>query len=348
MASMTPDLSPRSAPALASLAAVDAPATRLAGAPFTLPLLFILFWSSGYPMGKLGLLHAGPLSLLSLRFGLAAGLLLLLCLCSGAPWPRRWRDWGHLAVAGLLIQVLHFFGVYQAMHLGLPSGVAALLCGLMPLLTALLGRVWLAERLGPRQGRALALGLAGVGLVVLAKPLQAAAGESGALALQAYGAGLLGLLGLVLGTLYQKRFCAGMDLRSGSFVQMAVAALLMTGLAWRIEGGAGAGVLQVDWHSAELGWVLLWLAAVNSIGAFSLMFVMVRRGTAARVATLFFLIPGVSTLLGFVLLDERLPALALAGIGLSALALWWGRAQAGAAAAEPSSEAAGLSRSRST
>ncbi|WP_428508231.1 DMT family transporter [Roseateles sp.] len=282
-----------------------------------MPWLFVLFWSSGYPVGKLGLAHAAPLSLLSLRFGLAAVLLLALAMISRAPWPRLARSWLHLGVVGLLIQVLHFAGVYQAMRWGLPSGVAALLIGLMPLLTAMGGYLWLAERIQPRQAWGLALGLAGVGLVVLAKPLQQAAGGGGGTAGLAYGVGLLGLAGLVLGTLYQKRFCAGMDLRSGSAIQMTVAALAMLVLAVVVEGG-----VQVEWRSEELWWVLLWLAGVNSIGAFSLMFSMVRRGSASRVAALFFLIPAMSTLMGWALLGEALPVLALLGLALSAAAVF--------------------------
>lgn len=283
-----------------------------------LPWFFILFWSSGYPMGKLGLAHAAPLSLLSLRFGLAAVLLLAITGLSRAPWPRSARAWLHLGVVGLLIQVLHFAGVYQAMRWGLPSGVAALLIGLMPLLTAVGGHLWLAERIRPRQAWGLALGLAGVGLVVLAKPIaQQGAGDGGPAGL-AYGMGLLGLAGLVLGTLYQKRFCAGMDLRSGSAIQMTVAALAMLVLAVVVEGG-----VQVEWRSEELWWVLLWLAGVNSIGAFSLMFSMVRRGSASRVAALFFLIPAMSTLMGWGLLGEALPALALLGLAVSAAAVFF-------------------------
>src|SRR6218665_1844853 len=79
-------------------------------ASLSLPLLFILLWSSGYVAGKLALPHAGPFPLLSLRFGLAAGVLLLISLATTAPWPRRGREWVHLAVVGLLMQVLHFSG----------------------------------------------------------------------------------------------------------------------------------------------------------------------------------------------------------------------------------------------
>jgi drug/metabolite transporter (DMT)-like permease len=287
------------------------PAPSLAWVGLSLPLLFILLWSSGYVAGKLGLPHTGPLTLLTLRFGLAAGVLLIVSLLSGAPWPRRWADWGHLAVVGLLMQVLHFSGIYYGLRLGLSAGVAALLIGMMPLATALGAHLWLAERLSRGQIWGLLGGLIGVGLVVAGKPLNGA-GDAGGW--PAYAAALLGLVGLVLGTLYQKRFCSGMDLRSGSCVQMGVAAVTVALLAWPTEQ------LAVQW-SGELLFAALWLGLVNSIGAFSLMFQMMRRGQAGQVASLFYLIPGVSALMGFVLLGEGLTPLALAGFALSALSV---------------------------
>lgn len=281
---------------------------RLLGAlaAASLPLLFILLWSSGYVAGKLALPHTGPLTLLTLRFGLAAVVLIAVALATGAPWPHRAQAWGHLAVVGLLMQVLHFSCIYFALQWGLSAGVAGLLIGLMPLATALGAHLWLAEHLGRAQGLGLAGGLAGVALVIADKPL------GGAWA--AYAVAGVGLLGLVAGTLYQKRFCAYMDLRSGAGVQMAVSAAAVALMAGPTEG------LAVDWCAEFIG-AWLWLGLVNSIGAFSLMFIMIRRGQAGQVARLFFLIPGVSALMGFVLLGERLQPLALAGFALSALAV---------------------------
>ncbi|WP_273488409.1 DMT family transporter [Roseateles chitosanitabidus] len=276
----------------------------------SMPLLFILLWSTGYVAGKLALPHAGPFTLLALRFGLAALVLIVVSLVTRAPWPRTAREWIHLAVVGLLMQVLHFSGVYWAIQQGLPAGIAALLIGMMPLATALGAHLWLAERLSTRQWLGLLGGAAGVGLVVAGRPV--IAGGEGAWA--AYGAGLLGLGGLVAGTLYQKRFCAGMDLRTGSGVQMSVSALAVLALAlWREPAAP-------DW-SLELIGSTLWLALVNSIGAFSLMFVMIRRGQAGAVARLFFLIPGVSALMGAALLGERLGAMAVLGFVVSAVAV---------------------------
>jgi drug/metabolite transporter (DMT)-like permease len=273
----------------------------------SLPLTFILLWSTGYVAGKLALPYVGPFTLLVLRFGLAALVLGLVSWATRAPWPTRARDWGHLAVVGLLMQALHFSGVYYGMRLGISAGVAGLLIGMMPLATAVGAHVWLGERLGRWQLLGLAGGVLGVMLVMAGK-------TTGGTSAAAVAVTLLGLLGLVAGTLYQKRFCAGMDLRSGAFVQMAVATLAAAALATPTEGFA------VHWHG-ELVFAVLWLGLVNSIGAFSLLFVMVRRGQAGQVASLFYLIPGVSALMGFALLGERLSPLALAGFVVSALAV---------------------------
>lgn len=295
-------------PCLPSRSLRPRPLDRLTAglAALSLPLLFILLWSSGYVAGKLALPHTGPLTLLTLRFGLAAVVLLAAALATGAPWPRLRQDWGHLAVVGLLMQVLHFSCIYFALQWGLSAGVAGLLIGLMPLATALGAHLWLAERLGSRQMLGLLGGLVGVALVIADKPL------GGAWA--AYAVAGLGLLGLVAGTLYQKRFCARMDLRSGAGIQMAVSALAVAAVAAPTEGFA------IAWTPELIG-AWLWLGLVNSIGAFSLMFIMIRRGQAGQVARLFFLIPGVSALMGFALLGERLAPLAVAGFALSALAV---------------------------
>lgn len=300
----------RGLPASAPAAASAWSSTALAA--FSLPLLFIVLWSSGYVVGKLALPHTGPFTLLVLRFGIAAVVLLAVAVATRAPWPRRAAEWGHLAVVGLLMQVLQFCGVYEGMRLGLSAGVAALIIGMMPVATALGAHAWLGERVGRWQLLGLAGGVAGVALVVAGR--HGGVGGGADAPWGAYVAMVLGLLGLVAGTLYQKRFCAHMDLRSGAGVQMAVAAAAVSLLAAHFEGFA------VAW-TGEMVFATLWLGLVNSIGAFSLLFIMVRRGQAGQVASLFYLIPGVSAAMGFLLLGERLSGLSLAGFVVSALAV---------------------------
>jgi drug/metabolite transporter (DMT)-like permease len=273
--------------------------------PMFWPGLFILMWSSGYVAGKLALPYAGPFTLLFLRFSVAAAVLLLVAVLTKASWPKSASAWGHLAVVGLLIQALQFSGLYYGLSQGVSAGVSALIVGLMPAFTAI-GAVWLLhEKITLSRVAGLALGLIGV-LTVVSNKISL---EGGSMA--AYGAVALALTGITLGTLYQKKFCSNMDLRTGGFVQLTVATAVALVLALTHEG------LSVQWTPALVG-SSLWLSLVNSIGAISVLFLLMRRGEASRVAGLFYLIPSVTALMGYAVLSEALTTTQILGFLLSA------------------------------
>jgi len=269
------------------------------------PALFVLLWSTGFIGARLGLPHAGPLTFLTLRFCLVAGLLVLVALATRAPWPRQPAEMGRYAVAGLLVHGVYLGGVFVGISLGVEAGVSALIVGLQPLLTAAFAGVFLGERVTPRQWAGLGLGLLGVALV-LARKLGRGPGDAvGSLACVA------ALFGITAGTLYQKRYCAGMHLRTGSVIQFTAAALATAPLAVLFEN------TRIAW-SGEFVFALLWLVLVLSIGAVSLLYVLIRRGAAAQVASLFFLVPPCTALMAWPLFGETLSTAALIGIVLTA------------------------------
>lgn len=270
-----------------------------------IPALFVVLWSTGFIGARLGLPHAGPLTFLALRYGLAAALLALVAVGTRAPWPRRWAELGHYATAGLLVHAVYLGGVFVGISLGVEAGVSALIVGLQPLLTAALAGVLIGERVAPRRWAGLSLGLLGVALVLARKLGQGPGDALGSLACVA------ALLGITAGTLYQKRFCAGMDLRTGGAVQFAAAALATAPLALLFED------TRIDW-SGEFVFALLWLVLVLSLGAVSLLYVLIRRGAAAQVASLFFLVPPCTALIAWPLFGETLGPVALAGMALTA------------------------------
>ena len=289
-------------------ASISKPAVFTASV-FTLPFLFILMWSSGYVVGKVGLPYAGPFTLLFLRFGVAALVLLIAAVLSHAPWPKDFKQFGHLIVVGLLIQALQFSGLYSGLKLGVTAGVSALIVGTMPIFTALGASVFLNERISAKQWIGLVAGLFGVALVVGNKVGAGSAGLAG------YGAVVLALTGITLGTIYQKKYCVGMDLRTGGFVQLIVASLVALYLSVTYEGFA------VQWTPA-LVFASSWLSIVNSIGAISLLFIMMRTGEASKVSSLFYLIPGVTALMGYAVLCEALSAMSIAGFLVTAVAVY--------------------------
>lgn len=258
-----------------------------------MPALFVLLWSTGFIGARLGMPHAEPMTFLSLRFALTAAILGPAALLAGAPWPRRGRDLAHLAVAGLLMHAVYLGGVFLAIRLGLEAGLSALIVGLQPLLVAASAPFLLGERVGPATWAGLALGLLGMALVLARKLGLGASDAWGALAY------LGALAGITVGTLYQKRFCMGHDLRSGNFVQFAASAVACWLVALAFE------TREVEW-TGELIFALLWLVLVLSVGAITLLYLLLRRGAASRVASLFFLTPPTTALIAWPLFGERL------------------------------------------
>lgn len=270
------------------------------------PGLFVVLWSTGFIGARLGMPHAEPLTFLALRFALTAVLLAPLAFATSARWPARAADWGHLAVAGLLMHGVYLGGVFIAIRLGLEAGLSALIVSMQPLLVAVAARFVFGERVRPAAWLGLALGFAGVVLILLRK-LDAGAGSLlGVLAC------LGSLAGITVGTLYQKRYCAMQDLRTGNLIQF-VAAGLACGLgAILFETG------RVEW-TLELVVALAWLVIVLSIGAITLLYILLRQGAASRVASLFFLVPPCTALIAWPLFGERLGLLELLGMALTAL-----------------------------
>ncbi|MBB3230381.1 DMT family transporter [Halomonas stenophila] len=274
-----------------------------------MPLLFVVLWSTGFIGAKFGLPYAEPFTFLSVRFVLTLLLLVPLVLLLGGDWPRSPALWGHAAVSGLLVHGAYLGGVFYGIALGMPASLAALLVGLQPLLTAALSGPLLGERLVPRQWLGLVVGLVGVALVLGGKRDPGAALFEG-FGMAALGAVLVALVGISLGTLYQKRFCAGMPLLGGTVAQYLGAGALL-GL-----GALAFETREIDWTPTFL-LTLGWLVLVLSISAILLLMTLIERGEASRVASLFYLVPPATALEAWWLFDERLPAISLVGMAVA-------------------------------
>lgn len=272
------------------------------------PAFFVLLWSTGFIGAKLGLPYVGPLTFLTLRFAVCLAILAPIALVSGARWPRP-RMVLHLAVVGMLMQFTYLLGVYVGIAWGVPAGVTALIVGFQPILTAALAGLALGERVAPRQWAGLMLGLVGVALVIGNKGLLDPARLAGA------GFAILAMVGITIGTLYQKRFCTGVDLRSAVVVQNSVAGVAMLATALLVEP------MVVHW-TGQLVFALVWLSVVLSVGATMLFLHLIRHGAASRVSSLFYLTPAVTAVIAYLLFDETLSPVALVGMAVAAAGVW--------------------------
>jgi len=269
------------------------------------PGLFVFLWSTGFIGGKLGLPHAEPFTFLAIRFAIVAAILLAMALAAGAAWPRSAGEIGHIAIAGLLVHGVYLGGVFASIHEGVSAGVSAIIVSIQPLLTAALAGPLLGERVTLRAWIGLVMGLAGVALVVWTK---VAIGEGSDLG---YLFSVLALLGMTAGTLYQKRFCGAMDVRTGGIIQFLAAWAAMVLLALAFE------TRVVAWTPSFL-FALGWLVLALSIGAISLLIFLIKKGEAYRVATLFYLVPPSTAIIAWLLFDETLGPLALVGMAVAA------------------------------
>lgn len=268
-----------------------------------LPFLFVFLWSTGFVGAKFGLPYAEPLTFLLVRYLLLLALMTSFALLSRAPWPRDRRQIFHIGVSGLLVHAFYLGGVFVAIKHGLPAGVTALIVGMQPLLTACGAGALLGERVTPRQWFGLGLGFIGVALVVANKFGDA---PLGAMLLPA----IVALFAITAGTLYQKRYCPNFDLRTGSVILFLPAAAL-TALA-----AAATETMVVDW-TPRFVFALLWLVLVLSFGAISLLNLLIRSGSAVNVASLFYLTPPTTAVIAWLVFDETLGGLALAGMVLA-------------------------------
>ena len=271
-----------------------------------MPALFVLIWSTGFVVARFAMPHAAPLAFLSWRYALSLVCFGVWIAWSRAPWPREPRQWGHLALTGVLMHGAYLGGVWAAVKQGMPAGTSALIVGLQPLLTA----VWLSLTLGshgvqPRQWLGLVLGLGGLVLVVWPKV------EFGEVTTANLGLALAALLAITVGTLYQKRFVKAADVRVANAIQIAAALVATLPLAL-LEGQPLAP------HPHLLA-AMAWSVLVLTLGGSSLLFMLIQRGGATQVTSLLYLVPPCTALLAWVLFGESMTAGAVLGLMLSAL-----------------------------
>ena len=272
--------------------------TRLAIA--TAPALFVLLWSTGFIGARYGLPYIEPLTFLALRMGFAVLIIGGIALARRARWPHG-DEVRHSLVAGSLVHGLCLGGVFTAISQGVPAGISALILGCQPIVTSTLANRFMGEKVRRVQWVGLALGLVGVLLVLHDRNIVLAGSVVG------WVASFLSLIGITLGTLYQKRYCGGIDWQTGNLIQYAAAGLLFTLGAFAFE------TREIHW-TGELIFAMAWLVLVLSIAAVGLMYWLIRRSSASRFASLFYLVPAVTAFFAFILFDERLDSISMLGM----------------------------------
>ena len=266
--------------------------------------IFILIWSSGFIVSRFGMPDSEPMTFLSLRFLGVCVLMLPIIFWKNITWPSKTQII-HIAIAGALIQFGYLAGVWISVRGGMPAGLSALIVGLQPILTALFA-YFVAEKITSRQWVGLLFGLLGVVMVLSAKL------NTDGVTMANILWNVFALLSITAGTIYQKRFCPTFDLRIGSFIQFATSGLISGTCALLFDNR------DIIWSNEMIG-ALVWSIFCISIGAMSLLFILIRRGNATKVSSLMYLTPPTTAILAWIFFKEPLTPIIIFGTVVTSL-----------------------------
>lgn len=270
------------------------------------PALFVLLWATGFIGARYAMPWCEPFLFLAARFFIAFAILAVIAVLAKAKWPSR-AVAIHAAIAGALIHGVYLACVFWAIRNGLPAGMSALIVGIQPLVTALIAGRFLKEKITPQHWLGLVIGLIGIALVLSPKLNLAGTGVNAA----TLTASFVSVLGIAAGTIWQKRFVTGADLRTSTSLQYLGATLLTGALTLAFEK-------QEYVLTGELVFAMVWLVTVLSLGAIFLLMILIRDGAVSRVASLFYLVPSVTALMAWPLFGETLTGLQIFGMLVTA------------------------------
>lgn len=253
-------------------------------------LAFAAMWSSAFATARVIVAGAPPLHALALRF-LISGLIAVIAAAAAGQTARMTRAQARAVVIFGLSQNALYLGLNFVAMQTVPAALAAIIASSMPLIVALLGRLFLGERL-PALGQAgLALGMAGV-VLIMGTRISAGADAHGILLC------ILGALALAVATLSLRGATASGNLLMVVGLQMLVGSALL----WPVALGLETWRFQ---PSAALAAAFAWQILVPGLAATLLWFALVRRLGTLRAASFHFLNPAFGVLFAALLLGER-------------------------------------------
>jgi drug/metabolite transporter (DMT)-like permease len=276
------------------------------------PLLFVLIWSTGWIVGKFASIVGEPLSFLVWRFLCAAIVMGLILLAFKVPFKLTKRELQHALISGVLLHTIYLGGVWWAIAHGIPTPISGVIAAVQPILTAILAPFLLSERLTQKQVIGVFIGFTGI-LIVLSPKL---AGVSDlASVLYPLAINLIAMVSVTFGTIYQKKYLQGIDLRTGAFWQYIGALIVMLPLAFAFES------FRITWNMTAI-LTLAWSVFMLSIGAIGLLLYLIKRGEVSRSAMLIFLIPPTTALEAWLIFNEGLSLIQLFGMVVTAFGVY--------------------------
>ena len=274
---------------------------------FFLKITFIFLWASAFVAAKLGLDDAGPFSMLAVRFAIVSFIFASIVFIFRTKWPK-WNEIPYIALVGILLHGLYLGGVFFSIKQGTSAGISSLIVSLHPVLTCILAIFLIGEKITLDRWAGIFLGFIGVILVVWPR-------IGGELPLIGFLSCFVALIAISFATIIQKRFLENMDILGGNSIQAIFAALFFLMLVLLMEPFKFNLTL-------ELFISMTWLIVLVSLGAISILMILIKRGEMSSTASLFFLAPPVSAILGYIVFGEELNALGIFGFIITCTGVW--------------------------
>ena len=270
-------------------------------------ITFVLLWASAFVSAKFGMTASGPFSFLFVRFAIVSVIFFGIAVVMKSVWPTRQLLMPTM-LAGVLMHGVYLGGVFFAISKGTPAGIASLIVSIQPIITAFLALIFLSENIRRVQWLGIATGMAGVIMVIYPR-------LGGAIPLIGLISCLVAVNAMSVGTIIQKRYLGQVDLVAGNTLQAVAAAGFYGLLLMTVE------TYYLEW-TLEVTLSMIWIITTVSIGAITILMILIRSGQMAATSSLFFMVPPVSALMGYFFFGETLGIIGMVGVAVASFGVW--------------------------
>ena len=270
-------------------------------------IIFVILWASAFISAKYGLTASGPFSFLGVRFAIVSAIFVLIAVALKSTWPDR-KTIVPTLLAGVLMHGVYLGGVFFAISKGAPAGISSLIVSIQPIITTFLALIFLKEKVRSIQWLGIVLGVAGVTMVVTPR-------LGGVIPMIGLISCLVAVHAMSIGTIIQKRYVGGLDLIAANTLQALAAAVFYGMLLMTVEP------YYLEW-TLEVTLSMIWIIVTVSIGAVSILMILIRSGQMAATSSLFFMVPPVSAVMGYILFGEVLGPMGILGLVVASVGVW--------------------------
>ena len=267
-----------------------------------------MLWSSAFITSKIIVDNSTPFFSLSIRFGIVAFFFLLFFLLFSKNKKISLKAFKDASISGLLFHGLYLGGVFYALSKGISASLIALIVSLQPILTSILAKIFLNETLSKFQWIGICFGFVGAFIIITSDIIEG-------LTIFAFFAGLVGLISSSIGIIWQKKIISDLSLSANNFLQALSASIFHLFLALCFEN------FFIN-SSNEYLLAMSWQIFAVSLGAFLILMWLLEHNKANQTSTLFFLVPPVSALMAFIILNEQFSYLDLFGLSFSCIGVF--------------------------